>query len=94
MGQGGGNEGVCPIRSEEFSTGKGEVVENSGGPGTAHGTQPENEEGCPIEKPLQRKRSARYGTDMEPIRARPVELVERSVEELERLRRDAEQLWT
>jgi hypothetical protein len=94
MGQGGGNEGVCPIRSEGFSTGEGLGVENSGGPGTAHGTQPENEEGCPIEKPLQRKRSARDGTDMEPIRARPVELVERSVEELERLRRDAEQLWT
>ena len=94
MGQGGGNEGVCPIRSEEFFTGEGLGVENSGGPGTAHGTPPENEEGCPIEKPLQRKRSARDGTDMEPIRARPVELVERSAEELERLRRDAEQLWT
>lgn len=93
MGQGGGNEGVCPIVGEEFSTAQRLVVENGGGPGTAHGTQPENGEGCPIAKPLQRKRSAPDGTDMEPIRARPVELVERSVEELERLRRDAEELW-
>lgn len=93
MGQGGRNEGVCPTSAEEFSTDKRLVVENVGGPGTAEGTHAENEEGCPIEKPLQRKRSARGGTDMEAIRARPVELVERTVEELERLRRDAEELW-
>jgi hypothetical protein len=100
MGQGGVNEGVCPIASEEFSTDKGavaenvgEVVENVGGAGTTDGTPPENEEGCPIAKPLQRKRSAQNGTSTEAIRARPVELVERTVEELERLRRDAEELW-
>jgi len=100
MGQGGVNEGVCPIASEEFSTDKGavaenvgEVVENVGGAGTTDGTPPENEEGCPIAKPLQRKRSAQNGTSTEAIRARPVELAERTVEELERLRRDAEELW-
>lgn len=93
MGQGGENEGVCPISDEEFSTGEGVVVENVSGAGTTDGTLPEKEEGCPIAKPLQRKRSGPDGTDTGTIRARLAEPTERSVEELERLRREAEELW-
>jgi hypothetical protein len=93
MGQGGENEGVCPISDEEFSTGEGVVVENVSGAGTTDGTLPEKEEGCPIAKPLQRKRSGPDGTDTGTIRARLAEPTERSVEELERLRQEAEELW-
>jgi hypothetical protein len=93
MGQGGEDEGVCPINDEEFSTGEGVVVENVSGAGTTDGTLSEKEEGCPIAKPLQRKRSGPAGTDTETIRARLAEPTERSVEELERLRREAEELW-
>jgi hypothetical protein len=93
MGQGGEDEGVCPINDEEFSTGEGVVVENVSGAGTTDGTLSEKAEGCPIAKPLQRKRSGPAGTDTETIRARLAEPTERSVEELERLRREAEELW-
>jgi len=93
MGQGGEDEGVCPINDEEFSTGEGVIVENLNGAGTTDGTLSEKEEGCPIAKPLQRKRSGPAGTDTETIRARLAEPTERSVEELERLRREAEELW-
>ncbi|NBS69818.1 hypothetical protein EBT31_13035, partial [bacterium] len=61
--------------------------------GATKGTPAENGEGRPIAKRLQRKRSAPDGTATEAIRARPAELAERTVEELERLRRDAEELW-
>jgi hypothetical protein len=101
MGQGGENEGVCPIAGEEFSTDSTDfstdkrlAAENVGAPGPVDGTLPENVEGCPIAKPLQRRRSARNGTHTEPIRARPAESESRSAEELDRLRREAEGLWT
>jgi len=93
MGQGGEDEGVCPINDEKFSTGEGVIVENLNGAGTTDGTLSEKEEGCPIAKPLQRKRSSPDGTDTATIRARLAEPTERSVEELERLRREAEELW-
>jgi hypothetical protein len=96
-------EGECPIGKEvapgTFSTDFPEVVENCELQGQPNGTRSGQEEGCPIGKPLWRKGLGPKGTDTEAIRARkpdmpqPGSALERSVEELEAMRRDAFASW-
>ena len=89
--------------STEFSTGvstsSGEAVENGLDAGTTNGTLAENAGTCPIADPLQRSGSALSGTETASIRAgkakkgRGGEVLERSAEELERIRDEAMRMW-
>lgn len=103
MGHRGVEEGECLIAQEvgpgTFSTNSPEAVENSESQGVSTGTHSGQEEGCPIAKPLWRKGLAPKATHLQAIRAReddsprPGSTLERSVEELEAMRRDAFASW-
>ena len=103
MGHRGVQEGECLIAQEvdpgTFSTKSPEAVENPESQGASTGTHSGQEEGCPIGKPLWRKGLAPKATDTEAIRARedesprPGSALERSVEELEAMRRAAFESW-
>lgn len=108
MGQGGAEEGVCPIDAAEFSTvstgfstdtsdGAGTPVENPAEPGDGNGTHAQNQGGCPIANPLQTLEKPPLGQNTETIRARPqrrrAEAVDRSSVELVRMRDDAFAEW-
>lgn len=73
MGQGNGTGGMCPIgKSQETALGGGTSSAGSVAP-ASNGTLPQNREGCPIAKPLQRKGSVPMGQPTEGIRAREAE---------------------
>jgi hypothetical protein len=103
MGHRGVKEGECPIAQEvepgTFSTHSPAPVKNSGPGGESNGTHSGQEEGCPIAKPFWRKGLDGNGTHLQAIRAReedvprPGSALERSVEELEAMRRDAFASW-
>lgn len=104
MGQGGVQEGVCPIASEEFSTDStgfstggsttsDGAVENPVKKTGTHGTPRGNGGRRPIAEPLQGKGSASNETHTASIRAGRPGGEERSVDELERLRLEAEAAW-
>jgi len=105
MGQGGANEGMCPIGGAEFSTGFPQPgalpVENRLDTGGSDGTLSQNRQGCPIANPLRPGQSARNGTLLQAIREAPESAdgsgalapAERSAAELEQLRSQAEGMW-